>query len=84
MLEFREQLCNIIRNKSLQKYMCKTVPPIVENLEEERQRKMARTRESRQTLGRPKKFKRESGTDRHYGPQAQKLGVTPDVFERLR
>jgi len=64
--------------------MCKTVPPIVENLEEERQRKIARTRESRQTLGRCKKFKRESGTDRYYGPQAQKSDVIPDVLGASR
>jgi len=49
-------------------------------LEKRRQIKVARTRESRQ-IEKQKKLKRESGTDRHYGPQSQK----PDhVFEQFR
>jgi len=64
--------------------MCKTIPPIVENLEKRRQIKVAKTRESRETQGRQKKFKRESGTDRYYGPQSQKPDLPSDVFEQLR
>ena len=68
----------------LHQSMCKTVPPIVENMENRRQIKIARTRESRKIQGMPKKFKRESGTDRHYGPQSQKPDLAPDVIEQLR
>ncbi|KAL6418882.1 hypothetical protein ACFW04_011717 [Cataglyphis niger] len=46
--------------------MCKTVPPIVKNLEKRRQIKVAKTRESRETQGRQKKFKREPGADCYY------------------
>ncbi|KMQ86118.1 hypothetical protein RF55_14999 [Lasius niger] len=68
----------------LHKSMCKTVPPIVENLEKRRQRKVAKTRESREAQGRQKKFKRESGTDRYYGPQSQKPDLPSHIFEQLR
>jgi len=64
--------------------MRKTVPSIVENLEKRRQIKVAKTRESREEQGRPKKFKRESGTDRYYGPQSQKPDLPSDIFEQLR
>ncbi|KMQ82941.1 hypothetical protein RF55_21408, partial [Lasius niger] len=64
--------------------MCKTVPPIVENLEKRRQIKVAKTRDSREAQGRQKKFKRESGTDRCYGPQSQKPDLPSDVFEQLQ
>ncbi|XP_071652583.1 uncharacterized protein [Temnothorax longispinosus] len=62
----------------------KAVPPVVEKLEQRRQIKVARTRESRQIDGRQKRSKRESGTDRYYGPQSQKPDVTDDVFEKNR
>lgn len=34
--------------------------------------------------GRQRKFKREPGTDRYYGPQSQKPDLPPDVYEQLR
>lgn len=64
--------------------MCKTVPPAAEKLEQRRQIKVAKTRESRQTDGRPRKFKREPGTDCYYGPQSQKPDLPPDVYEQLK
>ncbi|XP_067216539.1 uncharacterized protein [Linepithema humile] len=68
----------------LYKSMDKIVPPIVENLEKQRQIKVAKTRESREAQGMPKKFKGESGTDRYYGPQSQKPDLSSHVFEQLR
>jgi len=62
----------------------KTVPSIVEKLEKRRQIKVARTREFRQIEGRQKKLKRESGPDRHYGPQSQKPDLPDHIFEQLR
>ena len=67
----------------LHKSMCKTVPPIVENLEKRPQIKVARTRESRKMQGR-QKFKREPGTDRYYGPQSQKPDFPSNVLEQLK
>jgi len=64
--------------------ICKVVPPIIENLEQRRQMKVARTRESRQVHGKSKKFKREPGTDRYYGPKAQKPDLPLDVYEELQ
>lgn len=64
--------------------MNKIVPANAEKLEKRRQIKVARTRESRQIDGKPKKFKREPGTDRHYGPHSQKPDLPDDVFEQLR
>ncbi|XP_072766253.1 uncharacterized protein [Anoplolepis gracilipes] len=65
------------------KSMCKDVPPTVENLEKRRQIKIARTKKSREEDGRSKKFKREAGTDRHYGPQSQKPDLSSDVYKQL-
>jgi len=62
----------------------KTVPSIVEKLEKQRQIKVARTRKSRQIDRRQKKLKRESGSDRHYGPQSQKSDLPDHIFEQLR
>jgi len=64
--------------------MCNTVPPIVENLEKRRQIKVAKTRESREAQGRQKKFKREPGTDCHYGPQSKKPDLSSDIFQQLQ
>jgi hypothetical protein len=64
--------------------MNKTVPPVVDKLEKRRQIKVERTRESRRINGRKGKFNRESGTDRHYGPQSQKPDLPDHVFEQLR
>ncbi|XP_036149752.1 uncharacterized protein LOC118647911 [Monomorium pharaonis] len=68
----------------LHRSMNKNVPPVIENLEKQRQKKIARTRESREAQGRQKKFKREPGTDSHYGPQSRKPDLPPETFEQLR
>lgn len=64
--------------------MCKTVPRVIETLERQRQTKIAKTREYRKTHERPKKFKAESGTDCHYGPQSQKPDLPSHILEQLR
>ncbi|KAL6417133.1 hypothetical protein ACFW04_012961 [Cataglyphis niger] len=64
--------------------MCKTVPPIVKNLEKRRQIKVVKTRESRETQERQKKFKREPGADRYYGPQSQKPDLSSDKIQQLQ
>ncbi|XP_036150394.1 uncharacterized protein LOC118648181 isoform X2 [Monomorium pharaonis] len=64
--------------------MDKTVPVMVEKLEKQRQIKVTRTRESRKTDGRKRKWKQESKTDCHYGPQSQKPDLPDDVFEQFR
>ncbi|KAL6418944.1 hypothetical protein ACFW04_014155 [Cataglyphis niger] len=51
--------------------MCKIVPPIVKNLEKRRQIKT-------------KKFKREPGADRYYGPQSQKPDLSSDKILQLQ
>ncbi|KMQ85017.1 hypothetical protein RF55_16728, partial [Lasius niger] len=62
--------------------MDKNVPLIVENLEN-RRKKVLRTKESREMHGRPKKFKREIGTDLYYGPQSQKPDLPLDAYKQL-
>jgi hypothetical protein len=66
------------------KGMDKAVPSIVENMEKQRQIKVARTRESRQINGRKRKFIRESRTDRFYGPKSEKPDIPEDVLEQFR
>lgn len=61
--------------------VCNSVPTVIENLEKQRQIKVARNRESRSTKE-TKKFK--SGTDRYYGPQSQKPDLPDEVLEELR
>lgn len=60
------------------------VPSVIETLEKRRQRKVARTRLSRQMHGRTRKLKGELGTDRYYGPRSEKPDLSQDVFEQLR
>jgi len=68
----------------LHKSVCKTVPSIIENMEKRRQVKVTRNRECRKEEGRPKKLKKEKGTDCYYGAQSQKPDVPSDVFEVLK
>ncbi|XP_067216432.1 uncharacterized protein [Linepithema humile] len=63
--------------------MSKDVPRVVENLEIRRQIKVSRTKKSREVHGREKKFKREPGTDCHYGPQSEKPDLPSDVYQQL-
>jgi len=63
--------------------MCKDVPPTIQNLEQRRQIKVAINKKSREENGRSKKFKREAGTDRYYGPQSQKPDLPPEVYKQL-
>jgi len=65
------------------KSMCKDVPLTIQNLEQRRQIKVAVNQKSRKEDGRSKKFKREAGTDRYYGPQSQKPDLPPDVYKQL-
>lgn len=64
--------------------MRKTVSRIVENLEKQRQLKVARTKEYREAQERPKKLKRDLEADRHYGPQAQRSDFSPNRVKQLR
>ncbi|KAL6416802.1 hypothetical protein ACFW04_014828 [Cataglyphis niger] len=64
--------------------MCKTVPLIVKNLEKRRQIKVAKTRKSRETQRRQKKFKREPGANRYYGPKSQKPDLSSDKIQQLQ
>lgn len=68
----------------LHQNMGKIVPLIAENLEKQRQIKVAKTRDFREAQGRQKKCKGESRTDRHYGPQSQKPDLPSHVYEQLR
>ncbi|KYM96447.1 hypothetical protein ALC62_12895 [Cyphomyrmex costatus] len=63
--------------------MNKIVPPVVEKLEKERQKKVATTRESRQRDGKKRKIK-EAGTSCDYGPQAQKPDLEDHIFQQQR
>ncbi|XP_067205374.1 uncharacterized protein [Linepithema humile] len=63
--------------------MKKDVPLVVENLEKRRQIKVSKTRESREMHDKPKKFKREAGTDCYYGPQSQKPDLPSDLYQQL-
>ena len=68
----------------LHESMGKIIPPIVENFEKQRQMKVSKTKESRQIQGRHKIYKKQSGTDRHYGPQSQKPDLSFDKYEQLK
>ena len=46
--------------------------------------KVSKTKESRQIQGRHKIYKKQSGTDRHYGPQSQKPDLSSDKYEQLK